>query len=514
MNLMRLPRALSLRPILAVLGAALAVGLTVAVPRASAANCPEEFSGAFGTDWTTAANWSTGSVPTAGQDVCIAASASSVEIKPGVAAKVASIDAHSLVFIEAGGSLTLTDGNTLGQSEFEGLSVKGRLSTEGASIVLGGQTTVEGEITGTNKLTYLDGGSLAGNGTIATRFVAEDGTVEPGPRNGVGTLHFDAYTSTSSATLILDLASDSSFDRITAGPTTNPSVFGKIEAHLVGDYTPAVGTSWEFIGGTYGVMSGWTVDPAQFSAHGVPGGAALQLDTALPADPDPIGGGGATGAGPGAAGTAPGTSPLAPGGAPSPVILKDESWRMMRGCGVEQLALDDVYAKGRRVLVSGIAPTPFAGRQVQIVLAGKGTVATATVAPDGRFVGAAPLPAHPAKASYTATLAGMVTNPFVLRRDFVLETPRLVGGKVLLVGQVARPRTTPATKVLVYARTVCEDGAPQVASFKLGAGGRFRAEIPAPDAGAVAYTLMTKVPKGARPHSSSASSLAVPLLLE
>jgi hypothetical protein len=327
MNLMRLPRALSLRLTFAVIVGAAVASAAVLAPRAMAATCPVEFTGTFGTDWTTAANWSTGSVPTAGQDVCISPSASSVQIEPGVAAKVASIDAHSIVFVEAGGSLTLTDGNTLGQSEFAGLSVRGRLSTEGESIVLGGQTTVEGEIAGANRLTYLSGGSLAGDGTIGTRFVAEDGTVEPGPRGGVGTLHFDSYTSTSATTLVLDLASDTSFDRIAAGPTTNPSVYGKIVARLVGDYTPAIGTTWEFIGGTYGVMNGWTVDPAQFSAHGVPGGAALRLDTALPTDPGTSVAGGSTQPGAGTA-AALGTAAAAGGSAPagSPPAKASAAW--------------------------------------------------------------------------------------------------------------------------------------------------------------------------------------------
>jgi hypothetical protein len=279
---------------LVLLGAVLVLGAA----HASAATCDDSFTNAAGGSWSAAANWSTGTVPVDTQDACVPAGVGTVEIGPGASARVRTIVAASPLKIDAGGFLTVKDNEGSFSNELTDADVEGVLGTEGSSVALSGASVVNGEIDGTSStIVTLDGGSLAGEGAIDTRFVAAAGKVEPGGPGAVGVLHFGStYSQDDAAELDLDLASDGSFDRIAPPANANALIDGTIAVHLLGTYAPSVGTGWEFISGTAGVSKGWTVTPSEFSAHSVPGGAELTLDSALPTGPD-------GGSGPGSGGT-------------------------------------------------------------------------------------------------------------------------------------------------------------------------------------------------------------------
>jgi hypothetical protein len=529
MNLMRLPKALSTRLLAALVLLLLAAVFGFGAPGARAANCGDEFTGAWGSNWSNAENWSTGAVPVASQDACVRGGIAGVEIGPGVSGQVGTIEAKSPVKIDTGASLVLNSTQVFAASSFDGVDVEGQLAGE-QGISLEGDNKVEGQIFGPHATVILGSGTLAGQGTIGPRFIATGGTIQPGGPGAVGTLHFGVYDQDEGATLELDLASEISFDRVAPVASSNPGIAGPIVAHVLSPYQPSIGTTWEFIGGTMGVTNNWTVSPGEFSAHSVPGGAQLRLDSAIPTPPGGGGpeGGGAGGAGGGptdtgttGAGTTTGGSgpagaggPVAPGLTAAEAAWSGETAALMHACRPDELVITNLFENRHGIYVDGVAPASYARRNVQFLLdGGKVGVGTDIVASNGLFAASLRGPEPKADTTYVARLGELRTAPLPLHRRVVLERPRLVGGEVALAGRVTAPLADPPAPVTVWETTRCGTAPLKVATVKLGRGGAYRVRVPAPAGEAALFTVTTKVPRarGARP--TRATSLAVPFLI-
>lgn len=282
---------------LPLLFAAISFCLFARAPLARAANCENEFTNADANgSWGDGGNWEHG-VPIESETVCIPSGLPGVTISLAVQAKAKSIVAKSPLTITSTANLAIKESSGAVTNELTSVDLEGAIHTEGSALKLSGANVVKGgQITaaGTPTVTLVGGATFAGVGTVGPSFIAQSGsTVQPGGSGAVGTLTFGAaYTQNEGAHLDLDLASGSSFDQIHAGPT-NSFVFGTVGVHLLGGYLPSVGTSWEFLSGTVGVLNGVTaVTPSQFSVHSLPGGDELRLDSALSS-----GGSGETGTG-------------------------------------------------------------------------------------------------------------------------------------------------------------------------------------------------------------------------
>jgi hypothetical protein len=412
------------RPLVLVLALVAAACLLVAAPRAGAVTCNDTFTGALGSGWADGANWSAGDPPTSIQNACLE-SGSAVEIGPGVAAEASTVIGTLPLRIDAGGSLAV-----------------------GVAAELVGANVVDGEIKGSGATVKLLSGSLAGTGTIDPRFINEAGEVEPGGAGAVGTLTFGSeYAQDEGAQLDLDLASDTSFDRIQPAANANALIFGRIAVQVLGSYSPAVGTTWNFVSGTAGVERGWTMTPSEFSARTFPGGAELTLNSALPSGggggEGPAGGGGLGGApvGGGTGGESPAGGSTDPGGpaglggstgpggstgsdgstnpggpsdphgsgTPGDAGTRPGSGAAVPGaCGTAPLTLTDAYLKGGRVILAGSAPRSLAGKRVRILLGAK-AVARASVRRNGAFHATAPAPRARRRASalYVAAVGSL-----------------------------------------------------------------------------------------------------------
>ena len=126
------------------------------------------------------------------------------------------------------GSLTVHPGT---------VQVTGDLSqTAGLTNVLAGADL---NLQTTSRAILLGGGVLEGAGTIGGGVTNTGGTVKPAGTK-TGTLHLSgAYTQGTKGTLALDLAA-SSRDLLAVGGAA--SLRGRLAAHDVGSYTPAIGT--------------------------------------------------------------------------------------------------------------------------------------------------------------------------------------------------------------------------------------------------------------------------------
>jgi hypothetical protein len=248
------------------------------------ASCGEvEYIGPAGGSWQTEANWSGGKAPTKLQTACIPASEGTIEVPSGFAAEAKKLAAQSPLKIAATGSLAIAE-TAIGagsESTFAGLDVEAgaHLSTAGGWLFLSGDVLLEGEISRSKPveaLVRLLSGTLSGNGTIAVFFNNQGGTLQPGGAGVVGDLHFTMLSSQSTGgTLVLDLASSSSFDRMT-DLTSNFFLGGTLEVNLLGGYDPPSKSSWEYMAGGPGDSTEFTAVPAGFTARSEPGGALVE----------------------------------------------------------------------------------------------------------------------------------------------------------------------------------------------------------------------------------------------
>jgi hypothetical protein len=487
--------------------------LLLAVPGAQAASCAGgtiDYVGPVNGAWNAAGNWSPASLPSATDVVCIPAGKGSIDVPAATTADAKLVKAQSGITIEATATLALSDSAGADVSALSDLTLPAgaTLSTAGSSITIAGNALVDGLISRNPLISdslKLLSGTLSGTGEIALPFNNLGGIVQPGGAGVVGTLVFDSlYSQQLGTTLVLDLASDASFDKL-AVASNNAFFAGNIQASLLGAYNPAVGTVWRFIPTTPGAsfFDVVTPIPSSFTAQTVPNGATITLSSALPVVvPPPV------------SPVVPIVGPVSPISAPvappaprvDPVVL---------GCSNRKLVLNDVVIHNGRVALDGAAAGDLIGQTVTITFNGATRVATATVGPDGRFSTTAPLPPARLRSSnsarYTASAAGLKSLDLKLTRRLVLASPATAGGKVTLTGQVVAPLASPRAMITVSQQIDCGRTS-VVKRFKPGPTGRFTISLPAPaGASGAIYRLTTSVPRSATTHTASPTfSLPLP----
>jgi hypothetical protein len=268
-------RGIALRASVAVLGAGL-IWMLCSAPGAQASSFAagsNDFTGSVSQAWNVAGNWSKTEVPTSTEAVCVPEGKGTITVAAGVKADVKTLVAQSAVTIASTATLAISETyvhenpaeNEAKASRFDGLTVDGTLSTAGDWVLLSGTIMLEGEIKNTtgnlNEVTArLESGTLEGDGTMDIPFSNIGGTIEPGGPGVLGTLHFPSGgAQQAGGTLVLDIASASSFDQIIGGFTW----FGTLDVNLLSGYEPPVGTDFEFqtAGGTIGefetITPGW-----------------------------------------------------------------------------------------------------------------------------------------------------------------------------------------------------------------------------------------------------------------
>lgn len=182
----------------------------------------------------------------------------------------------------------------------------------------------------------------------------------------------------------------------------------------------------------------------------------------------------------------------------APVVDPDSPAGQVLTCEGRSLVLTDVFQRGNRVKLMGIADPAYVGQTVNIVLdATNKVVARVKVAEDGSFDTTAPLPPANIRetdlARYQAQLGDERSSNLKLRRRFVLESLTYENGKVTFVGRLAGPLGTPIQPIELRRRVSCTETR-MVTRFKPRRNGRFRISVRAPkNVGTAVYTMKTLV---------------------
>lgn len=172
-------------------------------------------------------------------------------------------------------------------------------------------------------------------------------------------------------------------------------------------------------------------------------------------------------------------------------------------CKARKLRLTDVLERGGHVLLAGTAARSLAGREVEIIFAGRRQVATARVGASGLFSAIAPLPPRTMRESssarYIAEVGAERSLSLKLTRRLVLDPPVASATAVTLSGEVIAPLTDPAAEILVQQRLSCSKLVPLTrVKLKPSANGRFHITLKAPsDRRTVTYELSTVVRRSA-----------------
>ncbi|HEV3084487.1 MAG TPA: hypothetical protein VGY66_32290, partial [Gemmataceae bacterium] len=114
------------------------------------------------------------------------------------------------------------------------------VQTAGTTNLMGGALTVN-TVYAVNTFD-LEGGTLAGTGTVTGNVANSGGTVTPGGNEGTGVLTINgAYTQSANGTLHLDIggASSSKFDQLNISGSAN--INGALNVNLINGFTPAAG---------------------------------------------------------------------------------------------------------------------------------------------------------------------------------------------------------------------------------------------------------------------------------
>jgi hypothetical protein len=266
-----------------VAGAGLALLSGTSPAHASTCAAQDNYTGAANGNWALNTNWSTGSAPTSAETVCIPAGDGTITIAAKVSATAKTVLAQSALLIAPEGSLTVAE-TTIGEaagSTFDGLTIEGLLSTAGSWLFMNGTVVVKGEIKTTSAkpnedVARLLTGTITGTGTFAIGFQNIGGTMEPGGPGTVGQMHFKMLSDQApGGTLILDIASKSSFDEISS--ESNFGWEGKLVVNLLGGYSPVVGEGWEFMSkGLGNLVEFEAIEPSGYRAFSVSGGAMVE----------------------------------------------------------------------------------------------------------------------------------------------------------------------------------------------------------------------------------------------
>jgi hypothetical protein len=172
-------------------------------------------------------------------------------------------------------------------------------------------------------------------------------------------------------------------------------------------------------------------------------------------------------------------------------------------CTSAKIVLINVFARGRRVVISGAARLDLAGRRVQIRLVhGRRALGSATIGADGTFALTVALPARAIrttnKASYEAFVGLVHSSALKLTRRMVVTRASVSGGRVRLAGTVGPPRIR-KSRVTIRVRATCRRYR-TVAVVALRQGGAWSASLPAPKDGGPAslYRAQARVRAGRR----------------
>ena len=221
--------------LLALLGCAgLALLSGPSLAHASACAAQDNYTGAADGSWEVKASWSKGSAPTTTETACIPEGKGTITIGAGVKAEVKTLLAQSALHVASTGSLAISEKFFMEEpakdeetaSRFtDGLTIDagGLITTAGNWMLMSGTVLLEGEIKNSplninEVVARLETGTLEGEGTMDIPFGNIGGTVQPGGADHVGTLHFLAQSGQrEGGTLVLDIASATSFDRVSLG---------------------------------------------------------------------------------------------------------------------------------------------------------------------------------------------------------------------------------------------------------------------------------------------------------
>jgi Tol biopolymer transport system component len=210
----------------------------------------------------------------------------------------------------------------------------------------------------------------------------------------------------------------------------------------------------------------------------------------------------------------------APAGTPTPAPAghapPGAAAQLLLACSGRDVALIDVLPAARgRVVVTGVARLPLAGRGVAILLDGR-RVGRTIVDADGRFraVVAAPARSRRPRARYQARMGRTVSKKLRLERRMVATQVRVRGGKVELRGRITAPfARRPAPIILERFRTCTDRERVNVGRVVPNRHGRFVIRFPVPaDAGPTLYRARTKVAvRRGRPPTEPTFTLPQPV---
>jgi virginiamycin B lyase len=157
------------------------------------------------------------------------------------------------------------------------------------------------------------------------------------------------------------------------------------------------------------------------------------------------------------------------------------------GCSPDKLILTDVYPKGARTRLIGVAPAGSAGRKVSFVSSWNNrTVARTTVRPDLSFSASAPLPPARLRASnrarYLAKLGSKRSRLLKFARRMYTTSVTSAGRTVTFSGTVTKPLDQPRQKVTIRASASCSGigTGTIVATVRPSASGAFSARFDLP----------------------------------
>ena len=175
------------------------------------------------------------------------------------------------------------------------------------------------------------------------------------------------------------------------------------------------------------------------------------------------------------------------------------------GCAPNRLILTDVFPKGGRTRLIGVAPSGSAGKRVALISTWNGRVVASTkVRPDLTFAAAAPLP--PARlrltnrARYAAKLGTKRSRSLKFARRMYTTSVTNQGATITFSGTVTRPLDKPPRPITIRASASCSTigtGA-VVATVKPSSTGAFTARFALPpDQTTVFLRAQTRVRKHA-----------------
>lgn len=114
------------------------------------------------------------------------------------------------------------------------------------SVTNNGTLTMAGATISVKQITNAANGTISGNGTLtASGSVINNGTLAPGGDGTVGnlTINANSFTQNAAGRMLVDIASASSYDRITLNSSV--SLGGTLKTRLLGNYVPAADASFD-----------------------------------------------------------------------------------------------------------------------------------------------------------------------------------------------------------------------------------------------------------------------------